>query len=395
MTTPGTKPTKKIFADAHGLDQAIAFLDAGELVAIPTETVYGLAAVATDANAVAGIFAAKERPEFDPLIVHVPRAWQSCAQLIDAGIFAGDKMGPRQQLVIDTLIQAFWPGPLTIVAPKAPGIPDIVTSGLDTVGVRMPDHPVTQVLLQRIAKPLAAPSANRFGRISPTAADHVVSELNGRIAAVIDGGPCSIGLESTIVAVAANGDLTILRPGGAEVEAIEDAVHRAPSLSDITVKTLTQADASTSNTTPGKPAIVAAPGMLESHYAPEKKMLLLPSGTTKSLHARDEQTIKNLRQKVTELVPDFVNVGVVMTHGQPEILKNIFESALGVPAIVASLSPKGDMVEAARNLFAALRRMDETDNLSVIIAEQCPESTGLGYAINDRLNRASTRASKK
>lgn len=373
--------TKKIFADGNGLDEAINFLNSGGLVGIPTETVYGLAAVATDPDAVAGIFAAKERPAFDPLIVHVPRAWQSSAHLIEVGIFAPNEMGPRQQLIIDTLIQAFWPGPLTIVAPKAPDIPDIVTSGLPTVGVRMPDHPVTQVLLQRLSKPLAAPSANRFGRISPTTADHVITELDGRIAAVLDGGPCNVGVESTIVSIGANDQVTILRPGGTDVEAIEAAIHAIAELKDVSVEVHTRDDESYK---------VEAPGMMDSHYAPEKKMLLLPAGTMKQLHGRDEEAITALRRNIASLCPGFSKVGIIAIHGAPEVIKNVFESALGTPASVTSLSPKGDMVEAARNLFACLRAMDADESLSVLITELTNQTTGLGFAINDRLTRASS-----
>ena len=377
--------TEKLFPDAYGIDKAIDLLNAGELVAIPTETVYGLAALALDANAAAGIFAAKERPAFDPLIVHVPRAWHSCAELIAANIFSPSKMGPHQQLVIDSLIRAFWPGPLTIVAPKSEKIPDVITSGLPTVGVRMPDHPVAQVLLQRLGQPLAAPSANRFGRISPTTADHVIDELDGRIAAVLDGGPCDVGVESTIVAVNQDGSLTVLRPGGVSI----DALHRALAFElKTTSATTIEIQTNSSGSTPAQ-----APGMMESHYAPGKTMFLMPPGTSRHLARRDAATIQQIKDAVAKMSPGALKIGYLVPTGSQALHQKAVESALGIPVTVKSLSPKGDMIEAARNLFASLRSLDDDISLSCIIAEPCPDDTGLAFAINDRLKRAAARVS--
>ena len=380
-----TLKTEKLFSDAYGIDRAIALLKSGQLVAIPTETVYGLAALALDANAAAEIFAAKERPAFDPLIVHVPRAWHSCAELIEADIFSPNKIGPHQQLVIDSLIRAFWPGPLTIVAPKSDKIPDIVTSGLGTVGVRMPDHPVAQVVLQRLGQPLAAPSANRFGRISPTTADHVIAELDGRIPAVLDGGRCDVGVESTIVAVESNGSLTVLRPGGVSVEALRAALaFELKSNADaIQIQTLAA----------GQVHSIQAPGMLENHYAPRKPMLLIAAGTSARLSKIDAENIEGIKKALRRFCPDALKVGYLVTSGSPAMHKRGLESALGLPVHVESLSPKGDMIEAARNLFAAMRKLDDDETLSCIIAEPCPNETGLAFAINDRLKRAATPSS--
>ncbi|NDE14458.1 threonylcarbamoyl-AMP synthase [bacterium] len=377
--------TEKLFADAHGIDKAIALIRAGELVAIPTETVYGLAANALDARAAASIFAAKERPAFDPLIVHVPRAWQSSAALIDEGILSDQAMGPRQQQVIDSLINAFWPGPLTIVAPKSTRIPDVVTSGLPTVGVRMPDHPVTQVLLQRLALPLAAPSANRFGRISPTSADHVLDELDGRIPAVLDGGRCEVGVESTIVSVERDGSLTVLRPGGTSVEALREALAFELKASPDLVRIHDSRTKAANDAQLAMPA----PGMLESHYAPAKGLLLMPPGTSAGLTRKDDANISSFREKVRAQCPDFTKVGYLVPSGNPQLHQKALESALGVPVRVESLSPKGDLVEAARNLFAAMRSLDSDTSLSCLVGEPCADDTGIAFAINDRLRRAS------
>jgi L-threonylcarbamoyladenylate synthase len=384
--------TEKIFADAHGIDKAVALIRAGELVAIPTETVYGLAANAFDARAAASIFAAKERPAFDPLIVHVPRAWQSSATLIEEGIFSANSLGPGQQQVIDALINAFWPGPLTIVAPKSPRIPDVVTSGLQTVGVRMPDHPVTQVLLQRLELPLAAPSANRFGRISPTNADHVLDELDGRIPAVLDGGRCEVGVESTIARVELDGSLTILRPGGTSVEALRESLAfelKAPA-DQITIN-----QDSRTMPTGGATHAMAAPGMLESHYAPAKGLLLMAPGTSAHLTRKNETTTTAFKNAVLAHCPAPRKVGYLVPTGNPQLHQKALESALGVPVRVESLSPKGDMVEAARNLFAAMRSLDDDNTLSCIIGESCADNTGIAFAINDRLTRASAKPEKK
>lgn len=386
--------TEKLIADAAGLDRAIELLAAGKQVAIPTETVYGLAANAFDATATAGIFAAKERPSFDPLIVHVPRSWQSCAHLIEADILAPAGMGPRRQTVVDALIQAFWPGPLTIVAPKSSSIPDVVTSGLDTVGVRMPDHPVTQVLLQRLGKPLAAPSANRFGRISPTTADHVIAELDGRIAAVLDGGRCPVGLESTIVEVAPDGTITVLRPGGVSVESLQDAMTfalpgKAP---EIKVKSVSVAGEKTGDAASKG---LSAPGQLEQHYAPRKPLILMAPGTSIQLAKMDAARSQQIKSEILKAAAiagkSPAKIGWLVQSGDPGLHTKALESALGIPVHVFSLSHKGDEVEAARNLFAAMRKLDDNQDLALIIAEPCGQDSGLGFAINDRLRRASAR----
>ncbi|MFN3874377.1 MAG: L-threonylcarbamoyladenylate synthase [Flavobacteriales bacterium] len=304
------------------LHEAARLLRSGEAVAIPTETVYGLAANAFDEAAVLKVFAAKERPSFDPLIVHVndPSQVHRVARALPPG--AGD------------LIEAFWPGPLTLVLPKREEVPDLVTSGLGTVGVRMPSHPVALALLRKVDFPLAAPSANPFGYVSPTTAQHVADQLSGRIPYILDGGPCTVGVESTILGWE-QGRWSLYRPGGIAMEDIERVVGRL--------------DAAT------KPVLPVAPGMLASHYAPRKP-----------LHLGD----------LDALLPRFAaaRIGIISFR----------QARPGHRCEV--LSARGDLDEAARRLFGALRRLDASD-CSVILAERCPDH-GLGRAINDRLRRA-------
>ncbi len=304
--------------------KAAELLLGGSLVAIPTETVYGLAAIATDAKAVTTIFEVKDRPFFDPLIVH-------CHNIEQVFQYTNGIPGWAEKL-----FQAFSPGPLTIVLPKKEVIPDIVTSGLDTVGIRIPSHPLALELLRMINKPLAAPSANPFGYVSPTTAQHVYDQLQGKIAYILDGGPCTIGVESTIVAEK-NGVPTILRLGGISVEQIEAV------LGNVAIEIH-----STSNP--------AGPGMLESHYAPRKQVLL---GYPKTFAPK---------------------TGFLAFKQYSELLPH---------SVQRVLSSSGDLNEAARSLFASLRELDALD-LDTIYAELVPEE-GLGRAINDKLRRASAK----
>jgi len=304
------------------LTLAASLLEKGDLVAIPTETVYGLAANALDGAAVAKIFIAKNRPTFDPLIVHIaePEAIHEYAREI-----------PEAAAL---LASAFWPGPLTLLLPKKSNIPDLVTSGLDRVGLRCPDHALTRQLLKRLTFPLAAPSANPFGYISPTTAMHVNDQLGNKVGYILDGGPCRIGLESTIVGFE-DGETVIYRLGGIPVRAIEDAtgpVRMAVNRSSDPM----------------------APGQLSSHYAPRTRLVIgLPTSDP------------------NEPMQEF---------GVLSFSKNSGYRHQRV------LSPDGDTSEAAQRLFACLRELDALD-LAVIYAELAPEQ-GLGAAINDRLIRA-------
>lgn len=315
---------------SRAIDSAVELLHAGAVVALPTETVYGLAADATRADAALEIFEAKERPFFDPLIVHLPdESWLGRIARQD-DVF----------LLVQELTAAFWPGPLTLVLPRWSMVPDIVTSGLDTVAVRMSAHPVFQEVCRAFGKPLAAPSANRFGRISPTSAEDVVKELSGRIPLVVDGGTTQHGLESTIVRVEPE-RLTILRAGPITREELEVF---APVVFASGKSSAAAADAPD------------APGQLESHYAPRTRLRLLEGGERKDF--------------------DPARTGHLAFRGP------------AFPECVCSevLSPAGDLREAAAGLFAKLRRLDEA-GLELIVADPVPE-TGLGVAIMDRLRKA-------
>jgi L-threonylcarbamoyladenylate synthase len=308
------------------LAEAKALLEKGDLVAIPTETVYGLAANAFHADSVIRIFETKNRPHFDPLIVHVPS--------IDRVRDVAAELPP----VALTLMKTFWPGPLTIVLRKSNRIPDIVTSGLDTVGVRMPNHPLTLELLHSLDFPLAAPSANPFGYISPTTALHVAEQLGDRISYILDGGTCTVGVESTIIDCTGKTPI-VLRLGGTTVEQITEAIGPI--------------EANTVST-----SAPLAPGMTHSHYAPRKPM-----------HVGN----------IADLLKEIEGEASVLSFQDPyPNHRNI------------RLSETGDLNEAARNLFSAMRILD-SDPSNTIIAEWVP-NVGLGRAINDRLRRAASQA---
>jgi L-threonylcarbamoyladenylate synthase len=307
----------------------VALLREGKVVALPTETVYGLAADALKGIAVAKIFEAKERPRFDPLIVHLPdRGWLEKV---------ADLTSQDRKMVLQ-LADAFWPGPFTMVLPKRDMVPDIVTAGLDTVAVRVSSHPVFGNVIRAFGAPLAAPSANRFGRISPTAAAHVLDELDGRIPLIVDGGPTEHGLESTIVAPR-NGRIEVLRRG------------------PITEERLAEFGGVTVGEAAHRPE---APGQLPSHYAPKTPLILV----------------------------DDAQAFVPATGQRCGMLS--WRTAAGARFVeVRCLSERQDLREAAANLFRHLRRLDNL-GLDLIVAEELPEE-GLGAAINDRLRRAVTR----
>ncbi len=341
---------KRLPPTAEGLAAAVDHLRGGGILGMPTETVYGLAASAFDARAVAAIFAAKERPLFDPLIAHVAEADPASAVAPLARLDALGEAACERFAALATC----WPGPLTIVLPKRAEVPDLVTAGLPTVAVRMPDHPVAQALLRAFGGPLVAPSANRFGRISPTTVEAVEAELGDRVPFVLDGGPCAIGVESTVVAVDADGAVRLLRPGGVPREALEGLVG-AIGLGGSGIE---------------------APGQVESHYAPSKPLTLLPA-------ALDVVTDGALEGPGA--------VALLRVVGSAEAGRQRLERA-GIEVIeAASLSEVGDLSEAARALFATLRRLDEGP-AARIVAEPGPGERGLGHAIADRLRRASARA---
>ncbi|WP_375444825.1 L-threonylcarbamoyladenylate synthase [uncultured Fibrella sp.] len=324
-----------------GTDLTIArqWLEAGNVVGIPTETVYGLAGNALNDEAVLTIFRVKNRPAFDPLIVHTDSLDKIRGLVRD--------LPP----VAEQLARTCWPGPLTLLLPKRDHVPDLTTSGLDTVAVRIPDHPLTLALLKSLDFPLAAPSANPFGYISPTTAQHVADQLGDQVPYILDGGPCPVGVESTIIGFDEAGRAVVYRLGGMALEQLEA----------ITGPLRVQ----TSSSNPQEQAHPQAPGMLTSHYAPRKPLTLLADGEVPAALG-------------TLPAEQFANsVGAL-----------VFSSTLpGIPeANQLVLSPNGDVLEAARHLFAYLRRLD-TLPVTQLYAQLVPDE-GLGRAINDRLRRA-------
>jgi L-threonylcarbamoyladenylate synthase len=311
--------TRVLQADAGAITAAARCLASGGLVAFPTETVYGLGADAGNGEALARLYAAKGRPSFNPLIAHV------------ASLAAARKLG-QFDAAAERLAQAFWPGPLTLVLKKSPGCPvaDLALAGLDSVAVRVPAHPLAQALLAAFGGPIVAPSANRSGHVSPTAPAHVLADLRGRIDMVLDGGPCSVGVESTIVACI--DEPTLLRPGGVVRADIERVLGRPLQLAAAEEAPL-------------------APGMLASHYAPKSRL---------------------------RLNADAPRTGEALLAFGP-----------GAPAggvMTLNLSPRGDLIEAATNLFSHLRALDASGAAAIAVMKVPHE--GLGEAINDRLARA-------
>ena len=312
------------------LTAARHWLEQGNVVGIPTETVYGLAGNALDEDAVLTIFRVKNRPAFDPLIVHTD-SLEKIRALVG-------ELPP----VAEQLARNCWPGPLTLLLPKRNHVPDLTTSGLDTVAVRIPNHPLTLALLASLDFPLAAPSANPFGYISPTTAQHVTDQLGSQVPYILDGGPCPVGVESTIIGFDENGLAVVYRLGGLALEQLEAIAG------PLQVRTH-------SSSSP------QAPGMLTSHYAPRKPLALLAEGQL---------------PPVPGPLPD-TSVGALVFSGT---LPGIPEENQLV------LSPNGDVNEAARNLFAYLRQLDQLP-VSQLYAQLVPDE-GLGRAINDRLRRA-------
>ena len=310
------------------VSEAARLLKEGEVVAIPTETVYGLAGNAFEPKALAKIFAAKERPTFDPLIVHIA----DIAQLSD---IAKDIPDSAYKLA-----EAYWPGPMTIILPKKDCIPDLCTSALPSVAVRFPSHPIAQAIIKESGLPLAAPSANLFKHVSPTTAEHVAAQLADRIAGIVNGGPCSVGVESSIISLTGEKP-TVLRPGAITPEMF------AKVLGDIAIKE--------STSKPGQPML--APGQCDTHYRPQVPLYYgeIPVGYT-----LPEHTVR-------------IAFG---TQAGP------------IPATV-NLSATGDMVEATSKLYAFMHDLDKTE-YDLILVDPIP-NTGVGMALNDRLKRASIK----
>lgn len=310
------------------IQKAKVILERGDLVAIPTETVYGLAGNAMNPDAVVKIFQVKNRPHFDPLIVHVAHIEQARSLVLEF---------PEKALALAT---KFWPGPLTLLLKRKPSIPDLVTSGLETVGIRCPNHPLTLALLNSLSFPLAAPSANPFGYISPTQASHVDDQLGNQIEYILEGGECKIGIESTIVGF--EEDIpTVYRLGGLSIDAIESVIGKIRIQLNVSSNPI-------------------APGQLKTHYAPRKKMIVGELTHLINQHKEKRIGILAFRHAVTGI--DKSNQLI--------------------------LSANGLIDEAAQKLFYSLRELDKM-NIDLILAERVPE-VGLGKAINDRLMRAAS-----
>lgn len=314
-------------SDPESIRLAGTTIRRGGLVAFPTETVYGLGCDALNPDAAAKVFEAKQRPQFDPLIVHIADRKQL------------DHVVRALTTTARQLIDQFWPGPLTLVLPKQPTIPDLVTAGLDTVAVRMPNHPVAQALIREAGTPIAAPSANPFGYVSPTTAQHVADGLGRAIDLILDGGPCPVGVESTIVSLIGP-QAELLRPGSITLEQLSAAIGLLSRSSSVVDQP-------------------TAPGQLARHYATQTPVTILTSTKTRPTPTKNERA------------------GLL-----------IFSEARAADerfAAVEALSTTGDLREAARHLFAALRRLD-AQGLDRIYVEPCQEE-GLGMAIMDRLRR--------
>ena len=323
------------------ISQAAEYLRQGNLVGVPTETVYGLAADATNDDAVSKIFAAKNRPANNPLIIHVASSDQARRwTCVDQPSWLSDQFDAAA---------ALWPGPLTVVVPRGPLIADKTTAGGETIGVRVPNHSVALALLQQCDFPLAAPSANRSNYISPTSAMHVATGLGDRVSMVLEGGPCETGLESTIIKLDANGP-RLLRPGGLSVEQLETCFGVKIILPDLQ-------PVKDSGITSGP---LSSPGQLAKHYSPTKPLQILGGDTV------PDDLSKVGRIAFAPLVPsDEAMFGRVWT-----------------------LSQDGNLADVAKSLFAALREADQSDMESIVI-DRC-QTVGIGLAIMDRINRAAS-----
>jgi L-threonylcarbamoyladenylate synthase len=341
---------KMLSVSDENLRVAADAIKAGLLVAFPTETVYGLGADVFNPASLARVFEAKRRPTFDPLIVHIA---ELAALDIVADLSALPRAAEEQARLMS---ERLWPGPLTLILPKRPTVPDLATSGLATVAVRFPDHPVARRLIELSTGAVAAPSANPFGYLSPTRAEHVATQLGERVDFIVDGGRCEVGVESTVLDLSA-GKPTILRPGGMPIERI-DAEIGSVEVFDRSV------------------AAPKAPGQLPSHYAPHVPLKLYPRSALSDVEARSGEALLFFDGEARDAF--FHNTKTASAASRSS----------GMP-VVRVLSESGDLIEAAANLFDLLHELDAS-GASVIRAERA-DSGGLGAAINDRLYKASRK----
>ncbi|MDR2701947.1 MAG: threonylcarbamoyl-AMP synthase [Spirochaetaceae bacterium] len=357
----------RLGTSAADLGRAAAIIKAGGLAIFPTETVYGLGADAFNTHALARVFDVKGRPRFDPLIIHIA-GFSALERIADL-----DALGSPERLLLEKLAKKFWPGPLTFVLPKRPEVPDLATAALPTAAIRFPSQSAAQKLIELSGGAVAAPSANRFGRISPTRAEHAVAELGDAADCIIDGGPCSVGVESTVLSI--QGGLKILRPGGISREQIEELAGPLPEGNGISANLNVPQDTTqrtgiiisgnkAATMEEGEPA--ASPGMLKSHYAPERPLFFYGSDVMQALPCCPED-------------------GYLFFSGTS---RKTWAARTGAPDTdrIITLSESGDAVEAAARLFEYLRLLDGK-GVRRIHAEALPEK-GIGAAVNDRLRRA-------
>lgn len=356
LQTQILKPTSK------NIEFLVEELKSEAVVGLPTETVYGLAGLSTSERSIQQIFQVKKRPFFDPLIVHIPSFCKTTADLVAFHLMDPTTLSPECINKIDLLITKFWPGPLTLVVPKHSDISLSVTSGLSQVGIRMPSHPVSQMVLESLKMPLAAPSANRFGRISPTTPEAVLQELGGQIPWILDGGRCSMGVESTIVSISSQA-IHLLRPGAISLETLEKALGEQIQVpSPHTAQTL-------------------SPGVFKSHYAPQKPFWVLPNEVIKLKSEDISLQISGLKKGP---------LGLLLFSSESEKAAQHFSALTQQPVLVRCLNKNKsiDLQEAAYQLFYEMRALDDSE-ATAIFSEPCPSKRGLGRAILDRLSKAS------
>ena len=355
--------TKIKDSSQSSIDEAVKILSAEGVVALPTETVYGLAASALNQAACEKIFLAKGRPSFNPLVVHVLKMDNQLPYLNGLGIIDLTQLSEKGLNTARSLTSKFWPGPLTIVMPKGGRLAPAVTAGLSTVAVRAPAHPIFQAVLKQLDCPLAAPSANRSLRVSPSSAQDVWEELSGKIPMIIDGGPCQVGLESTIVEINEDGSLTILRPGGISNDELQENAFLLVDL---------QSDESSIRV-----ESIKAPGMMKEHYRPRKPVIKI---------AKSTQLIDELKSRGWDKLK---KIHVICLDGPADSLGSLVTGYMGLVSC-DTLSQSGDDSEVARGLYAALRKYDRSEAELLVIVD--PERTGkLWDAINDRLIRATAK----
>lgn len=352
--------TQCLSCGPEAIAQATLLIRAGQVVGVPTETVYGLAADATRPEAVQRIYEAKGRPAHNPLIVHLPASWASLEQLVAKGLVDGTRLGSRERELASLLMQTYWPGPLTLILPRGPALPTSVAAGLPTLGFRVPQHAGFLGLLESCQLPLAAPSANRSNRISPTEAAHVMAELRGRIPLILDGGPAPVGVESTIVAMDRGGALRILRYGGVSREDLESTSGQVVSSLEMNL---------------AQTVLIEAPGMMREHYAPSKPTLLLRPDGLQAFAARI-RSLGPLRQIA------------LLSFGQRA---DLAEGLLPPEASLVECELPLDSKQAAQLLFKTLRDLDSSPADAIVVILPQDLSRELWPAINDRLTRASAR----